>query len=313
MLRGISFQQAPAQKLAIAGETGSGKSTLLKTIAGLIEPDQGTVWLSGERVIGPAHTLVAGHPAIAYLSQQFELPGSLRVEQVLRYARRMPGDEAQRLYDICHIEHLMTRRTDQLSGGERQRIALARLLSTSPQVLLLDEPFSNLDMMHKHVLKGVLHDLGEQFGITCILVSHDPVDTLSWADRLLVMHEGAWVQQGAPETVYHTPVNDYVAGLLGRYTILPPPLLLRLEGRMRSTHGHARYFRPEHWVLASDGQQTLSGRVMASRFYGSHHEATVRVEETDILVSTGSQSCRPNDQVQISLNPAYRSIINGSL
>ena len=163
-LREICFTQQVLQKIAIAGETGSGKSTLLQIIAGLVQPDSGEVLLEGTRVIGPAETLVPGHPGIAYLSQQFELPPFLRVEQVLDYANTFPEAEAKTLYRLCQIDHLLTRRTNQLSGGERQRIALAKLLLGAPRLLLLDEPFSNLDLAHKNVLKTVIREIGENLG-----------------------------------------------------------------------------------------------------------------------------------------------------
>ncbi|HTF22251.1 MAG TPA: ATP-binding cassette domain-containing protein, partial [Chryseolinea sp.] len=127
ILDGISFQQRRRQKIAIAGETGSGKSSLLKIIGGLLQPDSGTVSFEGHRVDG-RDVLVPGHPHIAYLAQDFELPKSLRVEQVLEYARKQSPAEQAHLYEICHIEHLLKRRTHELSGGERQRVAVARLL-----------------------------------------------------------------------------------------------------------------------------------------------------------------------------------------
>ncbi|HEY8968242.1 MAG TPA: ATP-binding cassette domain-containing protein, partial [Puia sp.] len=134
-------------RMAVAGETGSGKTSLLKTIAGLMPG--GRVFFEGQRVLGPLEKLIPGHPGIAYLSQQFELPQHLRIEQVLEYANELPEEEAQELFRVCQIDHLMKRKTHQLSGGERQRIALAKLLIAAPRLLLLDEPFSNLDMIHK--------------------------------------------------------------------------------------------------------------------------------------------------------------------
>ncbi|HYC87430.1 MAG TPA: ATP-binding cassette domain-containing protein, partial [Chryseosolibacter sp.] len=120
----VSFRQQPLQKLAIAGETGSGKTTLLKIIAGLAQPDAGHVLFENARVAGPDEKLVPGHPHIAYLSQHFELPKFLRVEQVLEYANNFVDDEAQTLFEICEISHLLQRKTADLSGGEAQRIAL---------------------------------------------------------------------------------------------------------------------------------------------------------------------------------------------
>src|SRR6478752_3027013 len=105
-------------------------------------------------------------------------------------ASRIPGTIAKTVFEVCRISHLLKRKTDQLSGGEKQRIALARVLISYPKLLILDEPFSNLDLIHKNVLKSIIDDIGTQLQITCILASHDPLDTLSWADEMLVLRNG---------------------------------------------------------------------------------------------------------------------------
>ena len=246
-LENIKFTLQKNQRLAIAGETGSGKSTLLRIIAGLAAPinapeppkpaattapeppkpaaanapaaKQGAVFFEGEKVTPPQERLIPGQPGIAYLSQHFELWHNYRVAEVLDYINDLEPADAQNLYHLCHIDHLLNRRTDQLSGGERQRIALARLLVHPPRLLLLDEPFSNLDMIHKRTLKAVLQKVTKAYGITTILVSHDPYDTLTWADKIIVLRDSHIVQQGPPRQVYEHPANEYVAGLLGDYTL----------------------------------------------------------------------------------------------
>lgn len=219
-LKNISFTQRKGRRLAIAGETGSGKSNLLRIIGGLAAPaeGEGAVWFEGRRVLGPAERLIPGEPGIAYLSQHFELWHNYHVEEVLSYANDLTPREAAELYRLCHIDHLLQRRTDRLSGGERQRIALARTLVHPPRLLLLDEPFSNLDMIHKRILKKVIADTAARFDITCILVSHDPRDILPWAHEILVLRDGRLVQQGSPLEVYSRPLDEYIAALLGDYT-----------------------------------------------------------------------------------------------
>lgn len=296
VLNTINFSLESLQKVAIAGETGSGKSTLLKTIAGLVQPDTGTVLFDGARLEGPADKLVPGHPAIAYLSQHFELPRFLRVEQVLNYANILSASDAAMLYEICQISHLLKRKTDQLSGGERQRIALARLLITSPRLLLLDEPFSNLDMVHKSTLKAVIRDLGEELEITCILVSHDPADILPWADDMLVMKAGKVIQQGTPEQVYRKPVNEYVAGLLGKYN-----LITRGFPGIKGAGDFPVIIRPESFQVDRNAKDSQAGEVIAVSFFGSHYELEILIAGMVILVHTAGADFRIGDPISVCL------------
>ncbi|GAB2772126.1 iron(III) transport system ATP-binding protein [Hymenobacter luteus] len=297
----VSFTQQRFQKLAIAAETGAGKSTLLQVVAGLVQPTAGEVWLEDRRVKGPTEQLMPGHPGVAYLSQQFELPRFLRVEQVLRYANKLPGGTAEQLYEVCRISHLGGRRTEELSGGERQRIALARLLLSSPKLLLLDEPFSNLDMGHKRVLKSVIQDIGEQLGITCTLISHDPLDTLSWADEILVLQAGRLVQQGTPAHIYRQPASEYVAALFGSYSLLSGPVAARLVGKGRPPAGRQLLVRPESLRLADEAAAGVAGTVVSSRFYGSYQEVTVQVADAQVLVKTTEAGYVPGQPVHLAL------------
>ena len=155
-LENINFTQQKFEKIALIGETGSGKSTLLKTIAGLIQPTSGIILFDGEKVMGPDWQLVAGQKGIAYLSQHFELRNNYRMEELLMYANEFTQQEANELYRLCRIDHLMQRNSYELSGGEKQRVALARLLVTKPKLLILDEPYSNLDLIHRNSLKEIV-------------------------------------------------------------------------------------------------------------------------------------------------------------
>ncbi|SRR5260221_10392873 len=277
----ISFTQKKAQKLAIAGETGSGKSTLLKMIAGLAQPAEGEVRFEGSRVLGPQERLVPGQPGIAYLSQHFELWNNYRVEDVLSYANDLSVEESAELYAICRIDHLLARRTDQLSGGERQRIALARLLVKPPRLLLLDEPFSNLDMIHKDILKRVIGDIGDKLAITCILVSHDPLDLMAWADEIVVLRNADIVQQGSPEQVYRSPVDEHVAGLFGKYnligkTFVRPEDIRIVEGGGGMAAGGS----------VAAGRSALSGKVESVVFQGSYYDVEVQLKNSRLIVRT---------------------------
>jgi ABC-type sugar transport system ATPase subunit len=272
VLKQVSFTQQKFQKIAIAGETGSGKSTLLKIIAGLIQPDDGSVSLEGKRVLGPDEKLVPGHQAIAYLSQQYELRNAYRVEEILSYANMIPDEEAVTLYEICRITHLLKRRTDELSGGEKQRIALCRLLISSPKLLLLDEPYSNLDLIHTGILKSVVNDISERLALSCIMVSHSPVDTLSWADEIFIMKDGQFLQHGPPVDIYRQPVNEYAAGLFGKYNLLDAAVV-GIE------HNKKLFLRPEDVKIVDAG---MKGSVVDVLFFGSYYEVLVSMGD-DIL------------------------------
>lgn len=298
----VSFTQHKLQKIAIAGETGSGKSTVLKMIAGLAQPQQGQILFEGERIEGPAEKLIPGHPGIAYLSQEYALPKFLRVEQVLAYASKIPDLQATHLFGICRITHLLKRRTDELSGGEQQRIALARLLVGQPKLLLLDEPFSNLDRIHKNILKAIIQDMQEQLQLSCILTSHDPQDALSWADEILVMKSGEIVQQGAPQQIYYQPRDEYVAGLFGNYNLLDP-LLAKQFVDTAPTDDSKLIVRPEQFLVNQSGTGTVKGTIKNSRFEGNYYSLEVEVEEHILLVQTGANAFKKNERIELSLNP----------
>lgn len=293
VLHPFSFTQQKGRKVALAGESGAGKSTVLQIVAGLVQPSTGEILVEGSRVRGPAVALVPGHPGVAYLSQKSDLPKFLRVEQVLQYASRRPAAEAHTLYKVCRIDHLLGRRTDQLSGGEQQRVALARLLLGGPRLLLLDEPFSNLDRIHKQVLQRIIEELGTQLGITCWLVSHDAADVLSWADEVLVLHRGKIVQQGPPEEVYRQPVDAYTAGLFGDYNSLTGADRLALAPLSETAAG-SLLVRPEQFRLVPPAAANLRGTVRAIRFFGSYYElevqlssAAIRVRSSEVAVGVG--------------------------
>lgn len=301
IVKDISFIQQPFQKIAIAGETGSGKTTLLKMIAGLTQPDAGKIQFENEKVVGPFDKLIPGHPGIAYLSQHFELRNNYRVEEELEAVNKLTEKQAKDLYTVCRIEQLLKRRTDQLSGGERQRIVLARLLATSPKLLLLDEPFSNLDAVHKNIIKSVIHEIGVKLKITCILVSHDAIDLLSWADTIFVMKDGEIIQRGTPEQVYAQPGNEYTAGLFGEYNLVNNSSLFAAIPGINAD-GKQLLIRPEHFTIVPDGNHALTGTVRAVSFRGSYYYIDVALEDQVITIQTSELQQTAGDTVYIALS-----------
>ncbi len=305
----LSFSQNYLQRLAIAGETGSGKTTLLKMIAGWIQPDEGTIHLYNDPVLGPEEKLMAGRKEIAYLSQHFELRNNYWVHEILEYANELSTKEAKNLYRVCRVDHLLKRRTDQLSGGEKQRIALARLLSSSPQLLLLDEPFSNLDRKHKQIIKSVLRDITDNLKISCILVSHDAQDVLSWAERILVMNDGQIIQQGSPTEVYQKPVNSYCAELFGEYNLIDPSTSPLLAATI-FPEGQTKKFliRPENIKLDIESKNCIKGIVQNCSFFGNYYLIDVLIEQMNIKVEQ-SFPIQIGDEVFLSFSKHSLSFV----
>ncbi len=303
----VSFEQSAFQKIAIAGETGSGKTTLLKMIAGLVQPDSGEMFFEQKKLKGPNDQLIPGHAGIAYLSQHFELRNNYWVHEILSYANELQQEAAATLYKVCRIDHLLTRRTDQLSGGEKQRIALARLLIGAPRLLLLDEPFSNLDAVHRGIVKSVIDDITTRLGISCMMVSHDAPDILSWADSILVMKEGVIIQQGTPQEVYQQPVDEYCAGLFGEYNIInkEDATLLDLNAKAATK----MLLRPEQLQISMEGAG-LEGIVQNSWFMGSYYTIDVATGRQLIKVRLPTNKFDKGATVKLSLSAGSPWYIN---
>jgi ABC-type sugar transport system ATPase subunit len=302
LLRDITFEQSEGEKLAIMGETGSGKSTLLKILSGFVQPDGGQVDYFGKKVLGPDEQLIAGHPQIAYLSQHFELRNNYRVHEVLEYANKLDEGEADALFRICQIDHLLDRRTNgNLSGGEKQRIATARLLVNKPKWLLLDEPFSHLDLIHRQTMKQVLQDLGERLGITCLLVSHEPGDVLAWADRLIIIRDGEIEQEGTPEQLYHHPKNEYCAGLLGPFQRISIKLAYALSlGHLPAVEGGMARIRPEQIVQVAPGGG-LDAKILRRHFLGHEYEYQLEVAGERLMMFSYEANLVVGQSIQIRL------------
>ncbi len=272
----ISFFQNRNQNIAISGATGSGKSTCMKIIAGLIQPDAGNVFFDSKRVKGPEETLIPGHKGIAYLSQQFELRNNYKVGELLNYANELPEHQANQIYELCRIDHLLNRWTHELSGGEKQRIALARLLTGLPRLFLLDEPYTNLDMMHRQIMRSVLEDIGQVLDISFMMIAHDPADVLSWAHEILVLNKGSLVQKGSPKDLYFKPADIYTAGLFGKYNLVPITFVQHY-GLKIEAESHL-LLRPEQLRICTKNDNCMQGSVIRQQFMGAHFEISVQNE-----------------------------------
>jgi putative spermidine/putrescine transport system ATP-binding protein len=228
----VSLALAQGERAALLGPSGCGKTTTLNMIAGFLAPDSGTIRIAGRDVARvPAHRRNTG-----MVFQSYALFPHLTVADNVAFGLRMrsvPGAEAAaRVRDalaLVRLASLGDRYPRQLSGGQQQRVALARALVIRPEILLLDEPLSNLDAKLRQEMRVELVEILEKVGITTVFVTHDQEEALSLADRVVVMNEGRIEQVGTPSEVYEEPATPFVAKFLGEANVL--------EGRVVARNG----------------------------------------------------------------------------
>jgi ABC-type Fe3+/spermidine/putrescine transport system ATPase subunit len=282
-----NLQLQQGEVIALVGGSGSGKTTLLRMMAGLEEPDTGQVLFRGIKLKGPSGQLVAGHPSIRLVHQHFELAHRLSVyDNVTQKLRHLPREEqkeqTEELLAVCHLRHLRSQKVEALSGGEKQRLALARTLAEEPELLLLDEPFSNLDPVLKEEIKEALFAYIRRQGIAAILVSHDPKDALSLADTIWVLQEGELLQKGSPQEVYYKAESPAVARLFGKLLIVEKEKLAgalseSVRSHIRALPGEMLGIRPEVWEPAGAEKAHGEVKVLELFFYGTASEALVQL------------------------------------
>ena len=219
ILKDISFVLPQGEHLAVMGESGCGKSTLLKAIYGLIDV-QGSIYFCENRVWGPSRQLVPGYAAMKYLAQDFGLgPYHTVAENVGKFVSNLDLDykkeRVAELLSLVGMQDFAQRKALDLSGGEKQRVALAMALAQEPQLLLLDEPFSQVDNFRKNELQRTLFAYLKERGISCVVATHDGKEALSFADKTLIMKGGELLLFGDTLTVYGQDTDYYTASLFG--------------------------------------------------------------------------------------------------
>jgi sulfate transport system ATP-binding protein len=217
-LSDVSIEVPDGSLTALLGPSGSGKSTLLRVIAGLEDPDAGTVCISGAN----ATTLPAQKRDVGFVFQHYAAFKHLNVHQNVAFGlkiRKRPKAEIERrvneLLELVHLSGLAQRYPTQLSGGQRQRMALARALAVEPKVLLLDEPFGALDARVRKDLRIWLRRLHDEVHVTTIFVTHDQEEAMDVAEQIAVMNDGRIEQVGEPRDLYERPANEFVMSFVG--------------------------------------------------------------------------------------------------
>jgi iron(III) transport system ATP-binding protein len=287
---GVSLAIDPGELVAVLGPSGCGKTTLLRLLAGFERPDAGRVSVGGMEMAGPAAFVPPERRAVGMVFQDYALFPHLTVRANVAFglARRPRAEReglTKRTLELVGLQHRADSYPHELSGGERQRVALARALAPEPRVVLLDEPFSNLDASLRADLRREVELILRDAEATALLVTHDQEEALSLADRLAVMREGALVQVGTPEEVYARPAGRWAAQFVGEVNVLAG--VARGEGvetelgvfdlPRRATGTVHVAVRPEQLELRADrdGNAVVVGREFRGHdvLYRLRHEA----------------------------------------
>ncbi len=291
VIHGVNAEVADREFIVIVGPSGCGKSTLLRMVAGLEEISSGEIWI-GDRVV---NNLEPAERDIAMVFQNYALYPHMSVFDNMAYGlkiKKVPIDEIKARVDkaagILELGPFLDRKPRQLSGGQRQRVAMGRAIVRQPQVFLFDEPLSNLDAKLRAQTRIEIQKLHRELGITALFVTHDQVEAMTLAERMIVMNAGAMEQFGTPEEVYHRPASTFVASFIGS-----PPMNLLLNapgGRARTVMG----VRPEHldigtggWALQVETTELLGAERLVYGRLGTE-QVIVRCEESQPVPAPGS-------------------------
>ena len=309
-VRNVSLTLAAGQIMALVGASGSGKSTLLNLIAGLLDADKGEVRLDGQRIAGPKDVLVAGHPQIRVVPQEYQLMPNVSIRENINYALRFyertyRDARVDELLKLCRLETVQHHKPREASGGEKQRTAIARAIAEPARVLLLDEPFSHLDLPNRLIIRDLLFELvrqksGSQPPPACLFVTHDATDALSIADQIGIIQQGQLKQIGTPREVYFNPKTTYAARMTGPVNSIRGKHLALLGLPPADDPDACFGLRPEHISLADNGP--VSGVVQAVFFQGRQSELDVKVSRyVSLRLLTERDDIQVGDQVRITI------------
>src|SRR5690554_862155 len=298
-----SFEVNKGEILALVGESGSGKTTLLRLIAGLEHPDTGCVWLSGEKIVEGRMSVPAHKRKVGLVFQDYALFPHLTILENVSFGLHHIKEHQEKYA----VEALMTvglnenhhHYPHQLSGGQQQRVALARAIAPNPKILLLDEPFSNLDALLKDQVREEIRHIIKKADITAIFVTHDTRDALSTADRIAILHKGYLQQIDTPQNLYENPANPYVANFFGkRNEIIATPTIEGFytpygfikDSRSAQYNNKVRlHFRPQHGKIMRSEVQHLSGKLFNIAYFGDHQIVQLADDEgRRISIRTGA-------------------------
>jgi iron(III) transport system ATP-binding protein len=293
-VRDLNLEVKRGEILALLGPSGCGKTTTLRLIAGFESPDSGTVKVGGRTVAGPSVNRPPERRRVGMVFQDYALFPHLSVEQNVAYGLKNYKKRKGRVAEVlalAHLDGLGDRMPHELSGGQQQRVALARALAPEPAVVLMDEPFSNLDAGLRARVRSEIREILREARVTSIFVTHDQEEALSLADEVAVIMVGTVCQTAPPENLYHRPASREVASFVGEANILPGTAenghVCCAVGEIPSTETYEgeveAMLRPEalQLVACRDGEATVIGR----EFYGHDQLVKLRLSSGTILLS----------------------------
>jgi iron(III) transport system ATP-binding protein len=273
VLKDVSIEIAGQEFVTLLGPSGCGKTTTLRLLAGFLTPDAGEIRLGSELLSSPAHVVAPERRRMGMVFQNYAVWPHMSVAENVSFGlelRRLPRPEIRdrvgRILAAVGLEGLESRHPGQLSGGQQQRVALARSLVVEPDILLLDEPLSNLDAKLRERMRSELKTLQRRTAITFIYVTHDQAEAMALSDRIVVFNAGAVQQVGPPREIYERPANLFVADFMGLINKLEGEVLARADGLLRVRVGDCVLIAQAAPGIAADARTlTLAVRPEAIR------------------------------------------------
>ncbi len=324
-VKDFSLQMESGEIIALLGESGCGKTTVLRMIAGFETHDSGELTLNGSIVNGNGIFVAPEKRHVGLVFQDNALFPHKTVAENIRFGlfkmnKQKVSERLEKVLRLTGLHGYEDRYPHQLSGGQQQRVALARALAPEPKLILLDEPFSNIDSLLKHKLRKEIAHILRETGTTAIFVTHDTQDALALADRVVVMRNGDTIQQGTPAEIYQFPRSAYVAEFFGRANLITVKKNDRLlfddigiEGP-DSESEMLLCIRPDAiHVATSPGAKAFEAKILSNHFLGEHYElqcqARLGGRLLELLVYAPSNTLFENGKCYLSFEPGLLHLL----